>query len=162
MERWGVPPEGEAADLIEHLAEQILTFSSDYVRGTALRFSPAMVQIFCLDWAPRKIALDADGFSLLPDVLAAWIRFVGRRRGIPEEAIADAVEAVYDFADEMMDLSQDTEEWGPAKTISLALQQRGIDPTDRAAMDEFIDEVNTNGGIDVLADSLAKSRAPKR
>ncbi len=150
------------ADLIEHLAEQILTFSLDYVRGTALRFSPVMVEIFCLDWAPRKIALDGDGFSLLPDVLAAWIRFVGRRRGIPEEAIADAVEAVYDDAAEMIDLSQDTEEWGPAKSIALALQQRGIDPTDQGALDDFIEEVNSNGGIDVLADSLGESPAPKR
>jgi hypothetical protein len=121
-----------------------------------------MVEVFCLDWAPHKIAIDGDGFTLLPDVLAAWIRFVGRRRGIPEEAISDAVHAAYHYAPEMIELSQDPEEWGPAKTLALGVQQRGIDPTDQAALDDFIDEVNRNGGIDVLADSLVESLAPRR
>ena len=159
---WGVSREDNEDDAIEHLAHQILAFSEDYVLGTPLRFSPVMVEIFCLDWAPRKIAIDGDGFTLLPDVLAAWIRFVGRRRGIPEGAIKEAVHAAYDYAPEMIELSQDPEEWGPAKTLSLAIQQRGIDPTDKAALDEFIEEVNRNGGIDVLADSLVESLAPRR
>ncbi len=159
---WGLSGEHNEDDAIEHLAHQILVFSSDYVRGTPLRFSPVMVEDFCLNWAPLKIAIDGDGFTLLPDVLAAWIRFVGRRRGIPEEAIADAVDTVHECACEMIELSQDPEEWGPAKTMALALQQRGIDLTDQAALDDFVEEVNRNGGIDVLADSLVESLAPKR
>jgi hypothetical protein len=153
---------GNREDVIEQLAEYVLAFSLDYVLGTPLRFSPVMVEIFCLDWAPGKVAIDGDGFTLLPDVLAAWIRFVGRRRGIPEEAIAEAVEAAYEYAPEMIELSQDPEEWGPAKTLALGIQQRGIDPTDQAALDDFIDEVNRNGGVDVLADSLVESLAPRR
>jgi len=159
---WGLSDEDNEDDAVEHLAYQILAFSLDYVLGTPLRFSPFMVEVFCLDWAPRKIAIDGDGFTLLPDVLAAWIRFVGRRRGIPEEAISDAVHAAYVYAPEMIELSQDPEEWGPAKTLALGVQQRGIDPTDQAALDDFIDEVNRNGGIDVLADSLVESLAPRR
>jgi hypothetical protein len=153
---------GNREDVIEQLAEYVLAFSLDYVLGTPLRFSPVMVEIFCLDWAPGKVAIDGDGFTLLPDVLAAWIRFVGRRRGIPEEAIAETVDAAYEYAPEMIELSQDPEEWGPAKILSLGIQRRGIDPTDVAALNAFVDEVNNNGGIDVLADSLAESSAPWR
>jgi hypothetical protein len=159
---WGFSSEDNRGDVIEQLAQHILAFSLDYVLGTPLRFSPVMVEIFCLDWAPGKVAIDGDGFRLLPDVLAAWIRFVGRRRGIPDEAIAEAVEAAYEYAPEMIELSQDPEEWGPAKILALGIQQRGIDPTDQAALDEFVDEVNRNGGIDVLADSLVESMAPRR
>jgi hypothetical protein len=159
---WGSSSEDSRGDVIEQLAQHILAFSLDYVLGTPLRFSPVMVEIFCLDWAPGKVAIDGDGFRLLPDVLAAWIRFVGRRRGIPDEAIAEAVEAAYEYAPEMIELSQDPEEWGPAKILVLGIQQRGIDPTDQAALDEFVDEVNRNGGIDVLADSLVESMAPRR
>jgi hypothetical protein len=149
-------------DVLEHLAHHILAFSQDYMLGTPLRFSPVMVEIFCLDWAPGKVATDGDGFMLLPDVLAAWIRFVGRRRAIPENAIAEAVDAVYEYAAEMIELSQDPEEWGPAKILALGIQQRGIDPTDEVALYDFVSEVNNNGGIDVLADSLAESLAPRR
>ena len=159
---WGSSSEDSRGDVIEQLAQHILAFSLDYVLGTPLRFSPVMVEIFCLDWAPGKVAIDGDGFRLLPDVLAAWIRFVGRRRGIPDEAIAEAVEVAYEYAPEMIELSQDPEEWGPAKILVLGIQQRGIDPTDQAALDEFVDEVNRNGGIDVLADSLVESMAPRR
>ena len=162
MGLWGSSGEDNEDDVIEHLAHQILAFSLDYVLGTPLRFSPVMVEIFCLDWAPGKVAIDGDGFTLLPDVLAAWIRFVGRRRGIPEEAIAEAVDAAYEYAPEMIELSQDPEEWGPAKTLALGIQQRGIDPTDQAALDDFVDEVNNNGGIDVLADSLVEFQPLRR
>ena len=159
---WGVPGEDDQDHAVEHLAHQILTFSLDYVGGTPLRFSPTMVEMFCLDWAPRKIAIDGDGFTLLPDVLAAWIRFVGRRRGIPEESIKTAVEAAYDYAPEMIELSRDPENWGPAKTMGLAIQQRGIDITDQTTLDDFVAQVNRNGGIDVLAESLVEVSTPKR
>ncbi len=159
---WGLSGEDNEDDAIEHLAEQILAFSLDCVLGTPLRFSPVMVELFCLDWAPGRVAIDGDGFTLLPDVLAAWIRFVGRRRGIPEGAIAEAVHAAHEYAPEMIELSQDPELWGPAKTVALAIQQRGIDITDQAALDDFLEEVNNNGGIDVLADSLVESLAPRR
>jgi len=159
---WGIASKDNEDDTVEHLAHQILTFSLDYVRGTPLRFSPVMVETFCLDWAPRKIAIDGDGFTLLPDVLAAWILFIGRRRGIPGDSINQAVEAAYGYAPEMIDLSQDPEVWGPAKTMALAIRQRGIDITDQTAVDTFVAEVNRNGGIDVLAGSLAGSVKPRR
>jgi hypothetical protein len=155
--------DGDSGDTtVEELADQLLAFSLDYALGTPLRFSPVMVEIFCLDWAPRKIPLDGDAFTLLPDVLAAWIRFVGRRRAIPERSIRASVDATYEFAPEMIELSQDPEVWGPAKTMALALQQRGIDMSDQAALDDFVDEVNRSGGIDVLADSLVESIATRR
>jgi hypothetical protein len=159
---WGTSGDEKRGDLIGHMAEELLAFSLDYVLGTPLRFSPLMVEMFCLDWAPGKVAIDGDGFMMLPDVLVAWIRFVGRRRGIPEEAIAEAVEAAYEHAPEMIELAQDPEEWGPAKILVLGIQQRGIDPTDRAALNAFVDEVNENGGIDVLADSLAECQPLRR
>ena len=121
-----------------------------------------MVEMFCLDWAPRKIAMDGDAFTLLPDVLAAWIRFVGRRRSLPAPAIREATEAAYEYAPEMIELSQQPEVWGPAKTMVLAMQQRGVDLTEQKALDSFVAEINRQGGIDVLADSLAGSVAPKR
>ena len=52
--------------------------------------------------------------------------------------------------------------WGPAKTVALAMQQRGVNLTDQEALDDFVAEVNRQGGIDVLAESLAGLVAPKR
>jgi hypothetical protein len=156
------PGFADRSSVVGHIALHLLTFSVDCVEGAPLRFSPPMVELFCLDWAPRKMAVDDGTFALVPDVLAAWIRFVGHRRGIREEAIGLAVEATYLYAPEMKRLAKDPSSWGPAKIMVLAVQNRGIDITDQAAMDEFIDEVNHNGGIDVLASSLAGSLASLR
>lgn len=158
----GTDAADDEAETVSELAHEILTFGLDYVAGIPLRFSPAMVEMFCLDWAPRKIAMDGDAFTLLPDVLAAWIRFVGRRRGVPESSIGEVVDAVYDAAPEMIELCQDPATWGPAKIMCLAIQQRGVDPRDQGALDELVAEVNRTGGIDVLAESLAGSVRPKR
>ncbi|MHB8681439.1 MAG: hypothetical protein ACYDA2_05010 [Acidimicrobiales bacterium] len=159
---WRVKDDYGENETVERLSHQILTFGLDYVVGTPLRFSPVMVEMFCLDWAPRRIAMNGDAFTLLPDVLAAWIRFVGRRRELPDSSFREAVEAAYEYAPEMIELSQDPEAWGPAKTMALAIEQRGLDLTDQQALDDFVDEVNHQGGIDVLAASLARSIAPKR
>jgi hypothetical protein len=147
---------------VEYLALHAMTFSLDYVGGTPLRFSPAMVEVFCRDFAPGQIpALEAT-FILLPDVLAAWIRFVGRRRAIPESSIDEAVEAVYDCEPEMIALCRDPDNWGPAKAFCLAMQHQGVDMSDEAAVDAFIADVNRGEGIDQLAQSLVETGTPTR
>jgi hypothetical protein len=125
----------ERAEVVQRLSRSIMTFSFDYVRGTPLRLSPVLVEIFSLDWAPRKVVADREAIAMLPDVLAAWIRFAGRRRGIPEEAISESVEAAHDYAPEMIDLATDPANWGPGKTIALAIEQRGIDLNDETALE---------------------------
>ena len=154
--------QGENWEAVEHLSMSVMAFSLDCVLGTPLRFSPVMAEVFCLDWAPRKIGADEEAFTLLPDVLAAWIRFAGRRRDISEKAISESVETAYSCGAEMIDLATDPRNWGPAKTMALAIANRGIEITDQAALDDFMDEVNRNGGIDVLADSLASSQRLRR
>ncbi|HMK96674.1 MAG TPA: hypothetical protein VK425_03945 [Acidimicrobiales bacterium] len=143
----GSHPQGQ--ETVEHIAWQLARFSLDYVVGTPLRFSPDMVQRFCLDWAPRKLALRDEAFSLVSEVLSSWIRFVGRRRGIPPSAMQEAVQAVPQFTPEMIRLSRDPGTWGPAKTIALALQDRGIDLTNAATVEELVDQAKP--GLDLSA-----------
>ena len=128
-----------------------MVFAFDHVLGATLRFSPVMVEVFCLDWAPRRVAADQDALALLPEVLVAWIRFAGRRRGIPEDAIEEAVDAVHEHERAMIDLAQDPASWGPAKMMAMTIIERGIDVTDPEAVEAFVYDVNRNGGIDSLA-----------
>lgn len=92
----------------------------------------------------------------MPGVLTAWIGFAGRRRGIPQELIDLALKAAEGYSPQMIELSADPANWGPGKIVSLGLRKRGIDVTDKAAVDTFLAEVNRSGGIDVLADSLVE------
>ncbi len=85
----GPRPAGSSRSRVE-----ILDYGLDAVTGTPLRFSPSMVEAFVRDWRPR--APDADGMAraLLPGVLAAWIRFAGRRRELPAAAVTAALRAI--------------------------------------------------------------------
>ncbi len=76
------------ADVAEHLAEQILRYSTDYVTGEQLRFSPTMAEIFCVDWAPRKLMADREDLANLPALLKAWVPFVDERREVVGDATA--------------------------------------------------------------------------
>jgi hypothetical protein len=140
-----------AAATVAYLASQVMAFSFDYVLGAPLRFSPVMVEVFCLDWAPRRIAADPDAFALLTDVLVAWIRFAGRRRGIPDQSIGEAVTAARGQGEAMIDLAGDPASWGPAKLMAMTIIERGIDVTDPAAVEALVDDVNRSGGVDALA-----------
>lgn len=141
---------GAHPELIGELAFHVLNFSLDYVYGERLRFSPVMVEVFCASWAPRKALLDDDGLDLLPDVLRSWIAFVGHRRGIPDSAINEALDAVDRYEPTLRAESGDEANWGPAKLLARALQVEGIDITDSKAVQTYIDRVNAAGGIDTL------------
>jgi hypothetical protein len=143
-------------DRVEYLAGQILWFSNDHVAGTPLRFSPEMVAMFCLDWIPRKVMLADDDLAHVPDVLKAWCAFVNERRGLDADVTNLTWECIDEISDEMEEAGN-TASWGPAKLVMSALQEKGIDLTDQKAVNEFITQVNANGGIDTLQPSTRAS-----
>lgn len=90
-------PEGEPArreDSAVHLLDSVVDCRADYVaEGDPLRWSPEVVEGFA-DQYVRKMEWEADDLRRLPDLLAAWIRFAGRRRGIPDHLLRQTLEAV--------------------------------------------------------------------
>ena len=76
-----------------------IDFCADYVDGRPLRWSPVVVELFMVDWLPRKVLADRSLFARIPDVLPAWIRHAGRVRGIPADAIEATVAAVRDWTE---------------------------------------------------------------
>ncbi len=64
--------------------------------GRPLRMSPAKVATFLLDWLPRKVLLLSAEQHAMPHVLAAWVRWAGRRQGLAAEMIAETLDAVFD------------------------------------------------------------------
>lgn len=134
--------EAGAADDIEELALNVMHYALDYAGGAPLRFSPVMVEIFCCDWAPRHVVADEARVGLLPDVLRAWIRFAGRRRGIPQGAIDEAVAAVDTYRDDLLDAAADEHNWGPVKSVAMMMLEDGIDLADSDAVRDYIDDLD--------------------
>jgi hypothetical protein len=134
--------EGEdAADL----ARLAIDYGADYVggEGRPLRWSPTVVELFMCDYLPRKVLRDREFFErAVPDLLAAWVRYAGQRRGIPKAAIEEAASAIGFFHEEMLNLVGDESAWGPSKTFLAAASEAGVDLADPAAIEAYVEQYN--------------------
>jgi hypothetical protein len=91
----------EAEDLSDRraasrCADHITDYGCDRDFGRPLRMSPAKVETFLLDWLPRKVMLSAPEQHSMPHVLAAWVRWAGKRHGLGATRITETLDAVFE------------------------------------------------------------------
>ena len=107
----------EAEDLSDrgsasHCADRIIDYGCDRDFGRPLRMSPVKVQTFLLGWLPRKVMLSFAEQDAMPHVLAAWVRWAGRRRGLDEAVVAETLEAVFNSMGMFAQAYRDPAEFG--------------------------------------------------
>ncbi len=107
----------EAEDLSDRTAasrcaDHIIDYGCDKDFGRPLRMSPVKAETFLLDWLPRKVMLSRAEQEAIPHVLAAWVRWAGRRRGLAEQAIAETLDAVFDIMGTFAQVYRDPTEFG--------------------------------------------------
>jgi len=107
----------EAEDLSDrgaasHCADRIIDYGCDKDFGRPLRMSPTKVETFLLAWLPRKVMLSQTEQDAMPHVLAAWVRWAGRRRGLAEPVVAETLEAVFNAIGVFAQAYRDPAEFG--------------------------------------------------
>src|SRR5690606_39625093 len=85
-----------AEDAVRYAVRLILDFAREAPDADPLRWSPAVVGLFLLDWVHRRAVLDADDVTTVPAVLHAWVDWCGERRQLPAVAVAATHEASRD------------------------------------------------------------------
>jgi hypothetical protein len=130
-----------ASEVVDDLAWRMIDFARDHSDGDPLRWSPVVVELFMADWLPGRALLEVP-LDAVPDAVRAWVRFAGRRRGLPERLIDEAVAAVGQWEDEFAHAMQDRSRFGPTKAVLSAMLDQGIDITDEAAMETWTREFN--------------------
>ena len=125
----------EAEDLSDrgsasHCADRIIDYGCDKDFGRPLRMSPTKVETFLLGWLPRKVMLSFAEQDAMPHVLAAWVRWAGRRRGLSEAAITDSLEAVFNSMGAFAQAYRDPAEFG----LDYALVRRLLPDADLEAL----------------------------
>jgi hypothetical protein len=128
----------DAAAIVGHC----LDARCDYGDGDALRWSPIVVELFMLDYLPRRAFLDAGQIRILPQVLRGWVRFALMKLGLDERWIAEAEDAVQRFTPEFRRAVTDHSSFGPAKAIANAMLASGVDLRDQRAVDWWIEDFN--------------------
>ena len=125
----------EAEDLSDrgsasHCADRIIDYGCDKDFGRPLRMSPTKVETFLLGWLPRKVMLSFAEQDAMPHVLAAWVRWAGRRRVLSEAAITESLEAVFNSMGAFAQAYRDPAEFG----LDYALVRRLLPDGDLEAL----------------------------
>jgi len=125
----------EAEDLSDresasHCADRIIDYGCDRDFGRPLRMSPTKVETFLLGWLPRKVMLSYAEQDAMPHVLAAWVRWAGRRRGLAESVVAETQEAVFNSMGVFAQAYRDPAEFG----LDYALVRRLLPDGDLEAL----------------------------
>lgn len=140
-------------DVTRSLADLFLRYGDGYLHARPFGWSPNSVELFLADWLPRKATLDAAERVALPDMLRRWLRFALERRGVAPEWIEPVVAAVDERLPEFAEAFDGETSWGPAKQVAAELAARGVDLTDRAAVEGAVRALNAEGLARRLADS---------
>lgn len=108
-----------AAD-VRDAAESILWFGCDYSTGDPWRWSPVAVEVFLIDWVPRKIIDDADHLLCYPAVLRAFIRFAHAESSIPADLTRRTLAALGDLEAEYREAIVAPHRTGPEALLERA------------------------------------------
>jgi len=125
----------EAEDLSDrgsasHCADRIIDYGCDKDFGRPLRMSPTKVEAFLLGWLPRKVMLSFAEQDAMPHVLAAWVRWAGRRSRLSDALITDSLEAVFNSISRFAQAYRDPAEFG----LDYALVRRLLPDSDLEAL----------------------------
>ncbi len=129
----------EAEDLSDtraasRCADHIIDYGCDRDFGRPLRMSPAKVATFLLDWLPRKVLLLSAEQHAMPHVLAAWVRWSGRRQGLAAEMIAETLDAVFDSMGTFAQVYRDPTAFGlDASLVARLLPDNDLEALPRRA-----------------------------
>jgi hypothetical protein len=142
-------PEDEAT--VQYAVRLILDFAHDAPDTDALRWSPAVVGLFLLDWVHRRAVLDDDDVAVLPAVLRAWTAWAGSARGLPEAAVDATHQAIDSMADEFARLHRTGERRSHAVRAATQMIADGVDPSDEAAVGQWLAQGRggSNGSTEV-------------
>jgi len=128
-----------SAEELQYAVRLILDFAQDSPDADPLRWSPAVVGLFLLDWVHRRAVLDDADVAALPRVLRAWVGWAAVRRGLPAAAAAATGETVELLTPELVRLHSTGERRGEAAAAMGRLLAEGVDPDDETALQAWLD-----------------------
>ncbi len=130
-------------------ADHIVDYGCDLDFGRPLRVSPAKAEAILLDWLPRKVMLSPAEQHAMPHVLAAWVRWAGRRSGLDDAAVRMTLDAVYDSMGTFSRVYHDPASFGlEPRLVARLLPDRDLEALPRRAFAFGVLE-GTYSGLDL-------------
>jgi hypothetical protein len=112
-------------------------------RETALTdWSPEEVESYLLDYYPSHGPETGEALSEVPVQFDAFLAWLGASGRAPRARVAAARKRLAECRHAFLKEASDPRRFGLAKTVLQAMQAANVDPTDRAAVDSFMQDFN--------------------
>jgi hypothetical protein len=138
----------EAARIVKADAESrdfALKLISGFAESDPLRWDPARVGTFMVDWLPARALLDRADIDLVPKVLSAWVRWAGRMSGLPAREVAQNVAAVALNRTEFAQRARSGSHRSEAAQAMIEMLKDGVDLDDEKAVADWLADYNLRG-----------------
>lgn len=139
------------ADELFEAAELMIDYVATWMGRPPLTWSPVRVELFLMDFVPRKVAVPPEQLIDLPERMAALVPAAHHLAGWEDRYVADTLEVIERFADHFRSIISDPAAGGPVKQMMMRAIAEGIDLADPAALEQMVERINAMGGIDAFA-----------
>jgi hypothetical protein len=113
-----------------YLIDCAVDYRCEHEGGDPIRWSPAAVELFLLDYVPRKLTAESANLVRMPDVLRAWVAWAAGRTGLLDRLVGETLAMIDNVEDEYRQAIDDESRWGPAKWIAMRMLAAGVDLSD--------------------------------
>ena len=157
-----LPLSPDARDNAESIAFFLLDYAWTYEGAGPGELTAPVLRKVLLEWFPRKLSADKEFFALVGSVVEVFLHWLGTQ-GILKDPTA-LENAVHGWRGEIVARGMDASRWGMGKGVAMSAKERGIDLTDREAVNRFLAEYNSQisapGRYEPTEDSFEPVSAP--
>lgn len=152
-------------DRVLAAADQLLEFKFGHGDGRLGEWSAGDLEAFLLDYAPRRIVLHPAHVEALPGDLLTFLRFIAEAELLDGDPLDRLEQAALALREEYLAAARDPRRFGPAKALLAQMRLEGVEPTDDATMQRWIEDFNARPDAErdrVLGPALGFPKEPRR
>lgn len=107
----------------------------DYEGMTPKKWNIRSAKEVFLNWAPNKITADKEFFESYGEILLNYFKFLEERKYLKTKSLQELLTKV---KEEIVIRSQDSSNWGMAKSFMMGAKQSGVNLDNKRELDEYM------------------------
>ncbi|WP_439001729.1 hypothetical protein [Pediococcus damnosus] len=149
---WHSRPDGIDKAFLSMILNNLAKWAYDDYRKTPKSWTKMAITGVLTDSFVSDLSLEPESYKLIAPALSHFLTYVAKRGWLNEKRASDYKRFIAAAVPDMIELSQDEDNFSPSKLITMKMNEDGVDITDEKAIQAYITKVSQNGEIDDLYD----------
>jgi len=147
---WKYRSKGVTNDIVTTAMSALTDQAYNEYRKTPKSWTKKAIHGVLTGYFVSNIGFDAKDYQHIVPALTGLLTFVGKKGWINQTKVDNYQRFLAASEDEMIELASDSSNYSSSKTLVTKMMEQDIDLNDESAVNDFINQVNANGGIDSL------------